>query len=565
MRRREVLKAGVALSALGLPGLGAAAILKRRRPNLLLVVTDQERHWLDLPAAVDLPGHARLLERGRGFVNHHVNTTPCSPSRSTMYCGQHTQHTGMISNHGAPPFPRLAPVKTVGHLLREHGYYTAYKGKWHLSAVPDAANLGIRPYPSTRDLLEPFGFSDFNDDGDPHGITWTGFKYDPQTASSAARWLLDKGRGLSGRQPWFLAVNFTNPHDVMYFDDADGAQERTRLVRDYLAPLSAPPLDGVYKKDWDLPLPASYYRDDLSQKPWSQRSYVEFCDMVYGRIAPDDERRWRRYQGYYFNCIRDVDRHLGTVLDALEDSGMAGETVVMFTSDHGEMAGAHKLRQKGPHMYKENMRVPLIVTHPDVKSGGATAALSSAMDLVPTLLGFAGVTDAAGRHPELKGVDLSAAVANPAARTERDRRGILFNYTTPLYIDPEYARAVMQAGGADWLGLIRAALATGRLGPSLDRPGLFRGVHDGRYKFARYFKPAEHHVPGDFATLRRHNELELYDLHSDPDELVNLAARPDEHRELLLRLNAMTNALVALEVGEDLGAEQFGPDFRYRL
>lgn len=566
MRRRDLLKSGAALSALGIPAVGkAAALLARKPPNILLVVTDQERHWLDLPAAVELPGHQKLLARGRGFHQHHVNTTPCSPSRSTIYCGQHTQHTRMISNHGAPPFPEMAPIKTIGHLLREHGYYTAYKGKWHLSKVPDGANLGYGAYPSTRDVLEPFGFSDFNDDGDPHGITWTGFKYDPQTASNAARWLHGRGKALAGQKPWLLAVNFTNPHDVMYFDDTDGAQERSRLVPDYLSPLSSPPQDPLYRKDWDLPLPASYYKDDLASKPWSQRSYVEFCDMVYGRIEPGDERRWRRYQSYYFNCLRDVDRHLLTVLDALDSSGLADNTVVVFTADHGEMAGAHRLRQKGPHMYKENMRVPLIISHPDVQGGRTTEALSSAMDLVPTLLAFAGVPDVAGRYPGLKGVDLSAAVNDPRGRTVRDSRGILFNYTTPLYIDPAYARAVMESGGADWMGLIKAALKTGRPGPRLDHPGLFRGIHDGRYKFARYFKPAEHHIPLDWQTLLAHNELELYDLQEDPDELVNLALKPELHRALLLQLNAKTNALIAQEVGEDLGSEQFGPDFRYRL
>ena len=135
----------------------------------------------------------------------------------------------------------MGPVKTTVHLLRQQGYYTAYKGKWHLSKIADGANLGYGPYPTTRDALEPFGFSDYNDDGDPHGITWTGFKFDPQPASSAANWLAGKGRAMSGKQPWFLAANFTNPHDVMYFDDTDGAQARTRLSHDYLAPLSAPP------------------------------------------------------------------------------------------------------------------------------------------------------------------------------------------------------------------------------------------------------------------------------------------------------------------------------------
>jgi hypothetical protein len=90
-------------------------------------------------------------------------------------------------------------------------------------------------------------------------------------------------------------------------------------------------------------------------------------------------------------------------------------------------------------------------------------------------------------------------------------------------------------------------------------------VHNGRYKFARYFAPGAHHTPEDWATLLRHNQLELYDTVEDPDELVNLAATPEKHRQLLLRLNAQTNSLIAAEVGEDRGAEHPGPTFRYTL
>jgi arylsulfatase A-like enzyme len=567
MRRRDLLKAAGALPALALPAHGQApAVSKGRRPNILFIVTDQQRHWLDLPSEVPLPGHQWLLERGRGFHQHHVHTTPCSPSRSNIYCGLHTQQTRMVSNHGAPPYPELAPVKTIGHLLREQGYYTAYKGKWHLSHIRDGANLGYGRYPTTRDDLEPYGFSDYNDDGDPHGVTWTGYKYDPQTAASAARWLLDKGKGMSGKRPWFLAVNFTNPHDVMYYDDVDGQGEKTRLIKDYLSPLSAPPVDELYGKDWDLPLPQSYYKDTLAGKPWAQTSYVEFCDMVYGRMAPDDEQRWRRYQSYYFNCIRDVDRHMLTVLRALERSGMAGDTLIVMTADHGEMAGAHRLRQKGPHMYRENIRVPLIVVDPDVKNAGGTDALSGAIDIVPTLLARAGLSAAQmqERYPALKGIDLSPVLADPHARTARDRRGILFNYSTWLYVDPVFVRAVMEAGPS-WLGMLEASYKQRQLGPSLDNPGFFRGVHNGRYKFARYFAPGAHHTPEDWATLLRHNQLELYDTVEDPDELVNLAATPEKHRQLLLRLNAQTNSLIAAEVGEDRGAEHPGPTFRYTL
>lgn len=562
--RRRVLQGLAAAAALA--PFPAPAVIRRRRPNILFIVTDQQRDWQDLPSQLDLPARDWLAQRGTLFGNYQVHTTPCSPSRSTMYTGLHTQHTGMISNHGAPPFPELADVRTIGHLLREQGYVTAYKGKWHLSDVGHGGSLAYGRFPSTRDALESYGFSDYNDDGDPHGVTLTGYKYDAQIAAQAAQWLHERGR--DSDKPWFLAVNFVNPHDVMYYDDADRMQTRTRLDPDYLSPLQPPPRVGLYAQDWDLPLPRSWYADDPTAKVWAQRSYVDFCNMVYGEMPPDDEARWRRYQSYYFNCIRDVDRQALEVLKMLERTGLADDTVVVFTADHGEMAGAHKLRQKGPHAYKENVRVPLAIVHPDAPGGVQTAALGGALDLVPTLLAAAGVDDAqrAARYPQLKGVNLLPALGDSRRRTTRDARGHLYDYNTTLYVDPPFARTLIaNAYPANPLGMLRASIDLRQPGPALDNRGFFRGVFDGRYKFVRYFAPAQHHRPQDWDTLLRYNDLELYDTEADPDEIVNLAAEPETQRALIERLNAQTHALIDAEIGVDDGAEQFGPTFLYRL
>jgi arylsulfatase len=536
---------------------------RRGKPlNVLLVVSDQER--FDLPEALPLPGHERLRAQGTTFTNWHVNTTPCSPSRSNLYFGRHTQHTGMIVNLGVYPDPQLPPsMPSLGHHFRAGGYATAYKGKWHLSPLAAHYELTYGRYPSSRDALEPFGFSDYNADGDPHGATWTGYRVDGQIASEAARWLHEQGR--RSDKPWLLAVNFVNPHDVMYVATS-AAQVASRRHRDYLAPLAPPPVDGLYRAGWDLPLPASR-GDDLARKPWAHRNYREFCDAAYGALEGGDTA-WRAYQDYYFNCIRDVDRHLVTVLDALESAGLADSTVVVYTSDHGEMAGAHGLRQKGPFVYQENTRVPFVVRHPDVAGGRRTEALGSAVDLIPTLLELAGF-DAAqllGQHPQLAGVSVAPAVADPAARTERDARGILFNYNVTHYLDTAFAMTLLDHGvTADRRMPLRALLAGVRPWPRLDNPALFRGIHTGRFKFARYFRPTDHQRPRDWEALTRHHELELYDLQADPGERDNLAHDPAPQRERVLELNARLDALLAREVGEDLGDELPGPSFLKRL
>jgi arylsulfatase len=565
VRRSNAFGEPAPLPALGLDG--------GRPLNVLLVVTDQER--FDLPEALPLPGHERLSTLGTTFTQWHVHTTPCSPSRSNLYFGQHTQRTRMNVNLGVYPQPEIPrAMPSLGHYFRANGWRTAYKGKWHLSEMRAHYELTYGRYPNSRDALEPFGFSDFNFDGDPHGATWTGYKFDAQIAAEAAHWLHHEAAvARDAGQPWLLAVNFVNPHDVMYF--ATGrAQQASRRHRDYLAPLAPAPADALYATAHGLPLPASH-RDDLSRKPWAHGNYRDFCDMAYGRV-PDEEGAWQAYQDYYFNCIRDADRHLVAVLDALQASGQADRTVVVMTSDHGEMAGAHGLRQKGPFMYAENTRVPFIVRHPDVTGGQRTPALGGGVDLIPTLLQLAGlnVTALRERYPALVGHSVAAAVADPAARTQRDERGHLFNYNTTHYLDSDFAAALAGDGiEADaWMPL-RALRAGHRPLPRTDNPALFRGIHTGRHKFARYFRPDSHHDPAGWDALVRHNQLELYDLQEDPLEMNNLAhGLPADGTEvdpalraLVLELNDRTRALVAAEVGEDLGDELPGPSWMKRL
>ena len=100
------------------------------QPNILFLVTDQECARPDLPKKLELPAHDRLRDKGTEFLNYHVTTAPCTPSRSVIYSGQHTSKTGIIANTDAPPQREMPlDVKTIGHMMREAGYYTAYKGK----------------------------------------------------------------------------------------------------------------------------------------------------------------------------------------------------------------------------------------------------------------------------------------------------------------------------------------------------------------------------------------------------------------------------------------------------
>lgn len=524
------------------------------RPNILFMVNDQERSLADIPPGLPLPAHQWLRERGLSFDRFHVNTTPCGPSRSNIYTGLHTQHTGVYANPNSPPHPELGnKIPTIGTMLRRVGYRTTYKGKWHLSNINEGLNLrgvagGI--YPNTSNILEPFGFSGYNFNGEREGLSWEGFMSDGVTAAEAASQL----RALAEDDddaPWFMAVNFVNPHDIMFYDPS-GEGEATRARPNLVAPLLAAPGDPIYGRDWNFPLPRSFEADDLSRKPRAHAAITASAGAFYGRMLHEDEAIWRRNQNYYFNCIRDVDRHMQTVFAALVASGQLDNTIIIFTSDHGERAGAHRMRQKGGTIYKEDVGVPMIVVHPDLPGGRTTQALGSAVDLVPTMLSLAGVDETArlDMQPKLAGHDLSAAIASTTARTRRDKAGVFFNYAVRYgWNAPD-----VPPGVAEVKPLPDNDLMLRRL---------HRGVHDGRYKFARYFAPAQHHIPRRWDDLVAYNDLELYDTVADPDEIDNLAWHPDAHKSLIERLNAQTNALIAAEVGEDKGAEYPGQADQY--
>ena len=529
------------------------------RPNILLIVTDQEYAHQALPAGVSLPNRDRLRLRGVTFYHHQVTTTVCTPSRSVMWTGQHTPHTRMIDNTNFAWIEDMRAdaeaLPTIGHLLRDQGYYTAYKGKWHESELDEE---------DSKDAMEPFGFSDFQDWGDVIGAPMDGLTKDPLTASEAAGWLQARAPELGESQPWFLAVNFVNPHDVMYFDTDDEEMVQVRGI----FPIFGAPDTPEYKPDWPTTLPGSFF-DDLSAQPQAVRSYKAMCDGTYGRIPLERRDMWHNHVNYYINCMRDVDRHIGTVLNALEESGLSENTIIIFTSDHGEMAGAHHLRQKGRVAFKETVNVPLVIADPRQPGGTRTDAVGSHLDLVPTILSFAGLSDAERqqRYPFLKGYDLSSLVADPETDGPRGSShspgiGALYTYdmigtidfgwlqrNAPVLLDAAAAEAGTEfVRGEEFLAKVKDLEK-----PNMENRELFRGIFDGRYKMVRYFGLAHYNLPESADALMADNDVALYDLQMDPEEMDNLANpdHPGYNRDLLDAMNAKLNALIKAEIGVD--------------
>src|SRR5690606_17791389 len=142
-------------------------------------------------------------------------------------------------------------------------------------------------------------------------------------AGDAVNLLYDFSQGSTDGRPWYLAVNFINPHDIMFYD-ATGEQSAPSARPNPIAPMMEEPRIPFFEKDWGYPMPRSFYEDDLTTKPGVQMPAPG--GGPFGRLSHDDETSWRRYQNYYLNCIRDVDQHIATVLSALERFGLAENT-----------------------------------------------------------------------------------------------------------------------------------------------------------------------------------------------------------------------------------------------
>ena len=500
-----------------------AAAGEGRRPNILLVVSDQERQRGWLPPSVRLPWRERLMAQGLEFRRYFTHSSPCSPSRASLLTGRYLPGHGVVDNVIMPEHTELDPsMATIGSLLRGAGYRSSYIGKWHLSQAshPD---------------MEAYGFSDW-DGNDRHFMGWagTGVHFDPVIASNAAHWLRTNagpGDGGAGKdQPWFLTVALVNPHDVMWFPvDQPGYAERHP---EEVAGIRRVLESAAWKEDDALPvygdtydevceeLPANF-SDDLHAKPEAHRQWRwDQQHGLWGYIDPGDKKSWLRHLDYYVELHRLADRSLGTVLEGLEESGAWDDTIVIFTSDHGDMCGSHGLRSKGPFVYDEIMRVPLYVRVPGLtRPGTVTGSLATHVDLAATICSLAGV-DPSVAGATLQGEDLTPVLAEPSVSV---RDHVLF---------------AQDSAQTQNLNNVRYAL---------------RGFFDGTTKYARYYgvgggKPSTGlwgKDPGrklfDVDCAFDDQDHEWYDHDTDPHELVNMAndrGRRQELRELFTRLRA---------------------------
>lgn len=523
--------------------------------NILFILTDQERHFRphEIPKDFHLPAHERLAKKGVVFENHRINSCVCTSSRSVIYTGRHIQQTKMFDNTNFPWMKSMSTdIKTLGHQLREAGYYTAYKGKWHLTREFETENTLEAPTKLFTKEMEAYGFSDYLGIGDIIAHTQGGYLHDGMIASAAASWLRSKASDLAQqKKPWFLAVNLVNPHDVMFYNTDEPGQ--VVQGKNNLTHIAGDPDHEMYASKWDFELPASFSQAvDGPGRPAAHVDHTKGNDAMTGPIPVNDTWRWHKRHNFYLNGLRDVDRHIMTVLDELEDRGLDSNTIVIMTSDHGELGGAHQMTGKGATSYREQNNVPLIVAHPAYEGGKRCHAVTTHLDLAPTLISLTNASPEtkAAITKDLPGKDFSPVLADPErASIDTVRDGQLYCFNMFASLDGDFlmkARDLLKEGGP-------AKLKESGLHPDMMKRGAIRSVFDGRYQFTRYFSPKQHNRPTTLDELFELNDVELFDHQNDPNEVENLAMDREKNADLIMAMNAKLNRLIDDEVGEDIG------------
>ncbi len=325
--------------------------------------------------------------------------------------------------------------------------------------------------------MEKYGFSDYFGIGDITASTEGGYLHDDVITAMSRSWLRGQGEQLRrANKPWFLAVNLVNPHDVMYYN-TDLPGQAVQSVRTMFR-LNWDPNNPIYQTQWDVKLPVSRNQSlQESGRPTAHQDYVQSCGALVG-IVPNEDARWRRLNNYYLNCIRDADRDQVEILDELENLGIADNTIVIYTADHGELAGAHGISGKGATAYREQLNVPFIISHPAYQGNKRCRTVTSHLDIATTL-----VSIARGKSREVKGLygkDITVLLENPEkAYFNALRPGALYNFNMFAYIDREFLPSIGKffAEGGNPQDLPNQGFR-----PNLKKRGAIRSVYDGQYK-----------------------------------------------------------------------------------
>ncbi len=497
----SALAAGsLAYSGLSKMGVQSAAaqgdFFNGEQPNIILIITDQERYpqrWPEGWAEANLPAHQRLKENGLSFKRHFCSAAMCSPSRSTLFTGLHPAQHGVVNTltEGgtfSPQEPTLPQnIQTMGKMLGAAGYEVIHKGKWHMSKGDDGGD------PSSEQVAA-YGFDGWEPTSVANDTKVSNFgggcaDWDRKITDQAIDYLSDKSA--DDETPFLLSVCLGNPHDVLSYstswdscqDDGDGE------CCNYKG----------FDFDRGISAPLTVY-EPLHNKPTCQAQLRNAANLKLGLVITPLEIS--NYVNFYAGLTQLVDEQVGRLLDGIPDEIMEN-TVIIYTSDHGEMGMSHgTMRQKAFNMYEETVNVPLIIHNAQLfPQATETESYAALIDLMPTLATLAQVPDK--DNYIFKGQDLTPLFIDPNDRVQNE---ILFTFDDIYSANPD--------------GPIINPITDEEIpGQPKSIRAIFTDDNDGHWKYARYFDQFDNEPP----------QFEMYHLRNgiggpvDPFEIDNLA------------------------------------------
>ena len=365
--------------------------MSKKRLNIVFIMTDtQNREMVGCYGnpGMNTPNLDRLAAEGIRFDRAYTTSPVCTPARGSIFSGLHPQINGAYCNNVAPH--RHVPL--MGEIFRHFGYRAAYTGKWHLDGAgyfgDGVPGGGFDPdwwYDGKRyaDDIGPEMFSRYRAWKSAAQLREWGFTEKNMWGHRVADRALDFLNKV-GDEPFVLAVSFDEPH----------------------GPFVAPP---EYWEGYDpaqVPMRPNFGAS-LDGKPELQRWQVAGKDHP---VRPEDWPGFVPGLSRFMGCNSYIDREIGRVIDAV-DRLHADDTLILYTTDHGDMQGSHGLHGKGPMMYEEITNVPFIARVPGGPRGAVSSSLVSHIDILPTLLDYAGLE----MPPILQGTSLRTVLTDPRA------------------------------------------------------------------------------------------------------------------------------------------------------
>jgi choline-sulfatase len=341
--------------------------------------------------AANTPNIDFLADRGVRFTHSYCSTPQCSPSRSSIFTGLYPHKTKVVGNTGMPGVEDLSPeLPSLGRQFQQQGYTTAYFGKWHLGKAP----------------LAQYGFEFTHNNDKEKGKAKTVAERDAVTTDRMLNFLDSVPAGSS--KPWLAVVSWVNPHDIY-------------SIRGLIA-------EGRPFDTQSVELPANF-ADTLADKPAVQ---AVFRDEDQGKPLKDyGEDQWKSYIAFYRELVEEIDLQVGRILDKLRQIGQLDDTLIVFTADHGDMTAGHRTPFKGPMMYDELVRVPIIYSWPGhLPEGEARDQLTVNTDHFPTICDVMGMAVPQG----IDGVSMKPAIMN--SETPSREALILQYFSKQQWINP---------------------------------------------------------------------------------------------------------------------------------